>query len=110
MPHSLLRPLGMTLTELMATTAMLGLIAALVLGRIAAPYAEGKSNVCHAQRAEIELQVQLWYRQHGHFPAGNLQDIGANFHYFPQGLPTCPVDGAPYAIDTTTGIVAEHEH
>ena len=33
---------------------------------------------------EIELQVKLWRRNNGTYPAANLSNIGANTTYFPQ--------------------------
>jgi hypothetical protein len=51
----------------------------------------------------------LWRRANGTWPAADLSAIGADANYFPEGLPTCPVDGAVYTIDTN-GAVVGHTH
>ena len=69
-----------------------------------------KKSACYANKGDIELQVKLWRRNNGSYPAANLSDIGADTAYFPSGLPACPVDGTAYTIDTTTGLVTGHTH
>ncbi len=69
-----------------------------------------KDNTCYTNIGEIELQVQQWYRHKGTWPARDLRDIASDVRYFPGGLPICPVSGAPYVLDRTTGRVAEHRH
>jgi len=104
------RPMGITLPELMAAVAIVGLLAAMSIVRFTGTYDTSKSVPCHAHQAEIELQAQLWYRANGSFPAADLSDIGANSSYFSGGLPQCPVNGTNYTIDTSTGRVIGHDH
>jgi len=104
------RRLGMTLTELLGVVTILGALAAMVLPRSMSHVGETNRQACFANQGDIELQVQLWKRNQGSFPAANLSDIGANLTYFPSGLKTCPVDGTSYTIDTTTGQVVGHTH
>jgi len=99
-----------SLAELLAVVVILGIVAAYVVPRLGAHQASAKGNACRANQGEIELQVKLWYRNHGAYPAANLSDIGGNTDYFPEGLPTCPVNGTAYTIDTTTGLVTGHTH
>jgi general secretion pathway protein G len=101
---------GFTLTELMAVLALLGLLAALIVPRVVGHYESAKRAACNVNKGEIELQVKLWRRNHGTNPAADLSNIGANASYFPVGLPTCPVDGSAYTIDTTSGTVIGHTH
>jgi prepilin-type N-terminal cleavage/methylation domain-containing protein len=101
---------AMSLVEMLAAIVVLAIVAAFVLPRLGANHNTAKRNACSANRADIELQVQLWRRNHGSYPAANLSTIGANTAYFPQGLPVCPVDGITYTIDTTTGLVVGHAH
>jgi type II secretory pathway pseudopilin PulG len=102
---------GFTLAEAMVVVAMLGLLAAVIVPRVVAHYDSAKRAACGVNQGEIELQVKLWRRNHGGaYPAANLSNIGADTSYFPQGLPTCPVDGSAYTINTTSGTVIGHTH
>lgn len=101
---------GALLIELIAVVAILGIIAALIVPRMAAQRTAGNRTSCFNQKAEIELQVRLWQRNNGSFPTANLSNIGGNTAYFPSGVPTCPVDGTTYTINTTTGRVTGHTH
>jgi hypothetical protein len=71
---------------------------------------ESKRAACDANQADIELQVKLWQRNQGSSPAADLSNIGSSTAYFPSGLPVCPVDGTPYTINTTNGLITGHVH
>ncbi len=94
----------------MAVLVILGVLAALIVPRVVGHQDTSEVAACYANQAEIELQAKLWRRNNGAYPAANLSDIAANSDYFPSGLPTCPVDGTAYTIDTTTGLVIGHGH
>lgn len=98
-----------TLTELMAVVAILGTLAAMALPRFSDVRGDGHRAACHVNRAEIEVQVRLWRRAKGSLPLSNLSDIGIDPAYFPQEVPTCPVDGSSYTIDAD-GYVVGHDH
>ena len=99
-----------SLTELMAVLAILGVLAAMVIPRVNNHQSTSKKAACYASQGDIELQVKLWKRVNGTYPAANLSDIGANTSYFPSPVPVCPVDGTSYTISTTTGLVIGHAH
>ena len=99
-----------TLLEILAVVAILGVVAALALSRFTDSFSAAQVNSCHVNKGEIELQVQRWYRTKQAAPAANLATIGADANYFPAGLPTCPVDGTAYTINTTTLRVVGHTH
>jgi type II secretory pathway pseudopilin PulG len=94
----------------MAVLAILGVLAALIVPRVVGHHGDTKRAACLINQGEIELQVKLWRRNAGSYPAADLSDIGANNSYFPEGLPVCPVDGTAYTIDTTSGLVIGHTH
>jgi prepilin-type N-terminal cleavage/methylation domain-containing protein len=101
---------ALSLTELMAVLGILGVLALLIVPRVVEHHDASNKTSCEANQAEIELQVKLWRRNQGAYPAANLSDIAADSDYFPSGLPACPVDGAAYTIDTTSGLVVGHTH
>ena len=94
----------------MAVVVILGVLAALIVPRVAGHNSTSKKASCDTNQGDIELQVKLWHRNQGSYPAANLSDIGANAAYFPSGVPVCPVDGSPYTINTTSGLVTGHTH
>ena len=96
--------------ELMAVVAILGVLAALIVPRVVGHHDNAKRAACYANQGDIELQVKLWRRNNGSYPAANLSNIGADTAYFPSGLPVCPVDGTAYTINTTSGLVTGHTH
>ena len=101
---------GISLLELLAALVLIGIIAAIVLPRFATQSSTAKENSCLVNTHNIEVQCQLWLRQKGTMPAADLSDIGANSDYFPDGLPSCPVDGSSYTINQTTERVVGHSH
>lgn len=100
---------GFSLMELMAVLALLGVVAMTILPRVAGDNAACEAAACHAHQGDIEIQSELWLHNTGSWPAANLADIEANTAYFPEGLPTCPVDGTAYTIDSA-GRVVGHDH
>ena len=100
---------GMTLTEIIATIAVLGLLATLIIPRFAGADASAETAACHAYRSDIEVQAEIWKHETGNWPASDLSDVGSNVAYFPSGVPTCPVDGSAYTLDSN-GRVVGHDH
>jgi type II secretory pathway pseudopilin PulG len=94
--------------ELLAVVAILGLLAALIVPRISGGNDVAKEKTCVHNRTELNITVEQYYLHTGTWPANDLSDIGADVNYFPDGLPTCPVTGAPYRIDPMTHRVIGH--
>ena len=101
---------GFSLTELMSVVVILGLLAGIVLPRVMGENDRAQISACHTHRGNIEIQAGLWMNQNGSWPAANLGDIGSDINFFPEGLPTCPVDSSAYTIDPLTGRVMGHNH
>ena len=89
---------------------ILGIISLVVLPRLWGGSLDSKRNACYVNKADIEVQAELWHRNKGSWPAANLSDMGADEAYFPDGLPSCPVDGTAYVLDGTTHQVIGHDH
>lgn len=99
-----------TLVELLVVLAILSILAFVILSRFSNTSAASRKAACYAYTRDINVQVRLWWRNKGSWPANNLADIGANGTYFPEGLPKCPVDGSAYVLDTATHRVTGHSH
>jgi general secretion pathway protein G len=97
-----------SLMELLAVVIILGILAALILPRVTTGTDTAKVKTCVHNRTEINITVEQYFMNTGTWPANDLSDIGADSNYFPDGLPTCPVSGAPYRIDPTTHRVIGH--
>ena len=93
---------GFSLMELLAVVTILGIIAAIIVPRVAVSSDTAKTKVNLHNRATINSAVERWYVEQGSWPANDLSDISTNLNYFPSGLPTNPVDGSAYTLNTTT--------
>jgi prepilin-type N-terminal cleavage/methylation domain-containing protein len=93
---------GFSLLELLAVVTILGIIAVVVIPRISVSSAKAKTEANKQNKAEINSAVERWYFEKGTWPADNLSDISADSDYFPNGLPTNPVDGSAYTLNSTT--------
>ena len=101
---------GMSLLELLAVVSLLGILTAIFLPRTFDSNEAANVAACYVYKGDIEIQAEIWHHNTGSFPASNLATIGADTEYFPEGLPTCPVDGTAYTIDASTGRVIGHAH
>ncbi len=106
---NLLKKRGLSLMELLAVLAIVSVLTVLLVPRVAGHADDAKRGACCLHQGEIELRCQLWRRSQGGFPSASLSGIGADERYFPEGLPTCPVDGSAYTIDAD-GRVVGHDH
>jgi len=93
---------GFSLLELLAVVTILGIIAVVVIPRITTSSAAAKANANLQNKAEINSAVERWYFEKGTWPANNLSDISADANYFPNGVPTNPVDNSAYSLNATT--------
>jgi general secretion pathway protein G len=96
------RRFGFSLMELLAVVTILGIIAAIIVPRVAVSSDTAKAKVHAHNKATINAAVERWYIEKGAWPANTMTDIGANVDYFPDGIPTNPVNGSAYALSPTT--------
>ena len=64
--------------------------------RVTVSSATAKTKVRDHHKATINAAVERFYVDNNAWPANDLSDIGANVNYFPDGVPTNPVDGSAY--------------
>ena len=93
---------GFSLLELLAVVTILGVIAAIVVPRITTSSDVAKQKANEHNKATINSAVERWYINNNAWPANDLSDIGADTDYFPDGLPTNPVDNSAYTLNATT--------
>lgn len=101
---------GFSLLEILVVITIIGILAGVVLPRLASKSTDSKAATCDVNKGNIEIQAQLWFRNSGTWPAADLSDIGADADYFPDGLPACPFDDSSYQFDPTTQRIVGHEH
>ena len=96
--------------ELAVALLVILLTAGVVARRLAALRLEVAKTACEQNAVEINLAIGRWYLHKGGWPADDLSDISQDVHYFPSGLPRCPVTGEPYRMDPHTHRVSRHRH
>lgn len=102
------RKKAFSLLELLAVVVILGIIAVVVIPRLNFSSVTAKNNACYQNKAELNSAVERFNFNSGALPT-DISDLN-DPAYFPDGLPTCPVDGSAYALDATTKRVTGHTH
>ena len=93
---------GFSLLELLAVVTILGIIAAIIVPRVTVSSDNAKAKVAAHHKATINAAVERYYVNEGSWPADNLSDIGVDVDYFPDGIPSNPVDASAYSLNSTT--------
>src|SRR6266513_1723941 len=93
---------GFSLMELLAVVTILGIIAAIIVPRVAVSSDTSKQKVNAHNKATINSAVERWYVEKATWPANNLSDISADTNYFPDGIPTNPTDSSAYTLNAAT--------
>ena len=97
-----------SLLELLAVVVILGIIALVIIPRISFSSATAKKNACFQNKSEINTAVEKYNWDNDGLPT-DISDLNVAA-YFPDGIPTCPVDGSAYALDAGTKRVTGHAH
>lgn len=92
---------GFTLIEVMLVVILISILAGIVIPRFVISSKRAKVQSCEIQRSIINKQVETWYFAEGTWPLDSLDDIRTNYNYFPDGIPTCPVDQTSYVLVPT---------
>ena len=93
---------GFSLMELLAVVTILGIIAAIIVPRVAVSSDTAKTKVNSHSKATINGAVERWYIEKGAWPANDLSDIGVDTNYFPDSVPVNPTNGSAYTLNATT--------
>jgi general secretion pathway protein G len=91
---------GFTILEVMLVVMLISILAAIVIPRFAVSTKRAKVQSCEMNRAIINKQVEAYYFVEATWPVDAMDDIKTNDNYFPDGVPTCPVDMTSYVLET----------
>ncbi len=111
------RSLGFSLLELLAVVTILGIIAVVVIPRIAVSAGTARANAASQTQSEVNSALERYFFDYGTFPASltvlftasspTQPDGTAGSRYFPDGVPTNPFTGAAnaahWSYTATTG-------
>lgn len=105
---------GFSLIEVLLVVLILGVLASIVIPRIASSAKDANVAKCDANRANLISAIERYaVENQGAYPADQAAfdaDI-RNTTNFPHGLPTCPWGTAyTYTGDATGGTVTAHSH
>ncbi|HOX27741.1 MAG TPA: type II secretion system protein [bacterium] len=89
---------GFTVIELLLVVILISILGAIVIPRFRISTKQAKVQACEIQRALINKTVDAYYLVEATWPLTDMSDIKTNAHYFPDGIPTCPVDLTSYVL------------
>lgn len=92
------RAKGFTLLEVMLVVILISILAAIVIPRFAISTKRAKVQSCEMNRAILNTQVESYYFAEATWPLDSMADIRTNLNYFPDGIPTCPIDQTSYVL------------
>jgi len=89
---------GFTLIETLLIIVLISILAAIIIPRFKIGSTQAKIQSCEMNRSIINTMVETWYFTEGTWPYDSLADIKTNDNYFPDGIPTCPLDATSYIL------------
>lgn len=92
---------GFTIIETLLIVILISILAAIIIPRFRMGSKQAKIQSCEMNRSIINTAVEVYYFSEGTWPMDSLSDIKGNLNYFPDGIPTCPVDTTSYKLAPT---------
>ena len=99
---------GFSLLEMLAVVVIMGLVAAVVVPMLSTGVEQAKEKSCFHHRAQINAAVERYYVVHDAYPSDDLSELDGHEDYLPNGIPTCPLSGAQYRLNSATKRVVGH--
>ena len=107
---------GFTLIEVLVVVIILGVLATIVIPKIASATGDAKNSKCSANWGMLIRALEMYgVNNDGAYPANQAAfnaDILGEDIYFPHGAPTCPYSATAYVFVETSGseTVTAHSH
>ncbi len=101
---------GFTILEVMLVVILISILAAIVIPRFIVSTKQAKVQACEMQRSIINKQIEQFYFVEATWPVDDLTDIKANSKYFPDGMPTCPIDQTSYRMSESSDTLPPPTH
>ena len=98
MKVNMFKPDGFTIIETLLIVILISILAAIIIPRFTIGSKRAKIQSCEMNRSIINTMVETYYFTEGTWPVGALTDIKVNNNYFPDGIPTCPLDLTSYNL------------
>ena len=92
---------GFTIIETLLIIVLISILAAIIIPRFSMGSKQAKVQSCEMNRSIINTMTEVYYFTEGTWPYDSLSDIRTNGSYFPDGIPTCPVDTTSYTLRTS---------
>jgi len=89
---------GFSVIEVMLVVIMISILAAIVIPRFVVSTKRAKVQSCEMNRAIINKSIESFFLAEASWPGSELDDIKTNANYFPDGIPTCPIDQTSYVM------------
>ncbi|HOX27739.1 MAG TPA: hypothetical protein PLQ76_01150 [bacterium] len=92
---------GFTIIETLLIIILISILAAIIVPRFTIGSRQAKIQSCEMNRSIINTMVETYFFTEGTWPVDSLDDIKTNNNYFPDGIPTCPVDMTSYVLSAS---------
>ena len=99
---------GVTLIALLLVIVVLGALAAIAIPRLCESAQNARTNTCETNINIMNSQIDIYAGDNnGSYPP-TLETITGDPSLFPDGVPTCPLDGTYTMSSTTHRVSCDH--